>query len=44
MPDEHPGATQVHDEPRDPEHHEIVVHAADRTAPAHIPVGYITGK
>ena len=44
VPDEHPGATHVHDEPRAPEHHEIVHYAADPTAPAHIPVNYITGK
>ena len=41
VPDEHPGATHIHDfpaEPYVPEHHDIVHHAPDATAPLHIPI------
>ena len=48
VPDEHPGATHVHDEPREPEYvpevHALHQWAADPTMPMHIPVQQIAAE
>ena len=49
VPDAHPAATHIHDEPVDPptyvqEQHEVQHFQADATAPHHIPMGLIASQ